>query len=211
MIASSSHLPGKSPQRCLFIFWCFACGSASSGSVVVDEDGLVGGGDGTAGGGEAQGGHVVVDEDLLDGGGHRLPGGGVPGGDLVAGGAPVQASCRGPGPRRRRRRTAGDDAPAAIGGKGSRSHPRDDPAEDDTKPGPARRGADRDSASTKRAVGALPPPAAALQGPAARILPQHHQCGSECSGSWSPFWWSWPYSSTRHQCSAFLLGFPSSL
>ena len=54
---------------------------------------MVGGGDGTAGGGEAQGGYVVVDEDLLDGGGHRLPGGGVPGGD---GAAPQEMTPRQP-------------------------------------------------------------------------------------------------------------------
>ena len=95
-------------DRGFFIWLCVSCAWCDAGvesflfwaGVVVDEDGLVGGGvdvvvvgggdvevvdgggDGTAGGGEAQGGYIVVDEDLLDGGGHRLAGGGVPGGDL---------------------------------------------------------------------------------------------------------------------------------
>ena len=98
MIASSSHLSGKSPQRCLFIFWCFACGSASAGSVVVDEDGLVGGGVDV----------VVVgggDVEVVDGGGGA---GGLDGLDLDGGAVGGVEGVSGVEP-------AGGDVAAAVG------------------------------------------------------------------------------------------------
>ena len=98
MIASSSHLSGKSPQRYLFIFWCFACGSASSGSVVVDEDGLVGGGVDV----------VVVggrDVEVVDGGGGA---GGLDGLDLDGGAVGGVEGVSGVEP-------AGGDVAAAVG------------------------------------------------------------------------------------------------